>query len=535
MGKHSIRWSPKRGACVCYHSLVYKRTSIALIILLTISRTAASEGLLDWIRNYDMNDYSLGVAVSTRQSPYIGGENSTFGYPYLTSFTHSSMTDGWFLIRDGGYGIRWISDSEWELGVIGRVRTLGLGNSQAEELVGVADRKWAIELGPTVGYRGWPIHINWTYWAEVTDRHGGYTSSLAFSYPMQFEWGFVVPRVDAIYESGDLTNYYYSVTDAEMTPTRPVYSPGSAWNSEAQVRVGYKLGSNWLLSATAGVQMFGSEITNSPIVGRDHIWFGNVGLAYRADIFNPTAFDNYSRQLPTFDIRIGGFFSNINSKLSRDTADGIPGFEIDLEDVLNAPDTETAIEGDMIWRIGDHHRLEFGYFELVRDGRATLQDDLEFGDQLFPAGTQIDSSIDYSSLRFGYTFYLMRDSQKELGIMGGLHLTELATDIRADGTPLVEKSRSSTPLPVIGLNGAVFLGDKTSLRARIHIFRTDFDQHEGSLNYAALDLERRFGNSFSVGIGYNFYGVKLSSKDDALNGSLEIRHHGPVLFTSFGF
>jgi outer membrane scaffolding protein for murein synthesis (MipA/OmpV family) len=510
-------------------------TAIALFVLLAGSKPAVAEGLLDWLRGYDMNDYSLGVAVSTRQSPFIGGENSLFAYPYLTSFTHDSMTDDWFLIRDGGYGIRWISDNDWELGAIARIRTLGLGNSQAEELVGIADRKWAIELGPTVGYRGWPIHINWTHWTEVTDRHGGFTSSVAFSYPMQFDWGFVVPRIDAIYENSEHTNYYYSVSEAEATPTRPAYTPGSTWSSEAQVRLGYAIANKWLLTATVGVQMLGSEITDSPIVGRDHIWFGNLGLAYNADVFNPTAFDNYDRQLPTFDIRVGAFFVKTNSKLTRDTVDGVPGFEVDLEDILEAPDEETAIEVDAIWRIGEHHRLELGYFELVRDAATTLQNDLEFGDQVFPAGTEISSRINYSSLRFGYTFYLMRDSQKELGIMGGVHLTELDTRIVTVDTPQIERSKSSTPLPVIGLNGAVFFGEKTTLRARIHIFRTDFDQHEGSLNYAALDLERRFGSSITAGIGYNFYGVKLSSRDDSLNGNLNIRHHGPVLFMTAGF
>jgi outer membrane scaffolding protein for murein synthesis (MipA/OmpV family) len=445
------------------------------------------------------------------------------------------MTDGWFLIRDGGYGIRWVSDNEWELGAIARIRTLGLGNSRAEELVGVADRKWAIELGPTIGYRGWPVHINWTYWAEVTDRHGGYTTDVAFSYPIDLDRGFIVPRFDVIYESEEHTDYYFSVSEVEATPTRPAYSPGSNWNTRAQVRVGYELTPKWLLSATVGVEWMGSEITNSPIVGRDEIWFGNIGLAYNADVFNPTAFDNYNRQLPTFDIRVGAFFTSIDSTVSRDTVDGVPGFEVDIEDIFEAPDDETAFEVDALWRIGEHHLFELGYFELVRNGSATLEDDLEFGDEIFPAGTVVDSRIDYSSLRFSYTFFLMRDSQKELGIMGGLHLTELSTDVVADGSPQVERSRSSTPLPVIGLNGAMFFGDKTTLRARVHIFRTDFDQHEGSLNYAALDLERRFGKSITAGIGYNFYGVKLSSSDDALNGNLNIRHHGPVLFVTAGF
>ena len=119
--------------------------------------------------------------------------------------------------------------------------------------------------------------------------------------------------------------------------------------------------------------------------------------------------------------------------------------------------------------------------------------------------------------------------------MGGLHLSELAVNVRTDTGDQVERSRSSTPLPVIGLNGALFFGDRTSLRARIHIFRTDFDQHEGSLNYAALDLERLFGSRTRVGIGYNLYATRLNSRDESLDGSLKIRHHGPVLYVTMGF
>jgi outer membrane scaffolding protein for murein synthesis (MipA/OmpV family) len=507
----------------------------AFVSVLLIAESASAGRLLDYIREYDLNDYALGVAVATRQSPYVGGENATVAYPYLTSFTHSAFTDGWLLIRDGGYGVRWVTDNDWELGAIGRIRTFGLGNSQAEDLIGITDRKWTIELGPTIGYRGWPVHINSTTYTEVTDRHEGFVSELAFSLPIEFDRGFVVPAIKAVYQSSDYTGYYYSVSEAEATPTRPAYTPASAINTVARVRLGYALTEKWLLSGTLGVDFLDSEITSSPIVERDRVWFGTIGLAYNANAFNPTAFDNYTRRAPDFDIRVGAFQSNINSKLARDTADGIPGFEVDLEDILGAPDEETVLQVDATWRIGQHHQLEVGFFELVRDGRVTLDDNLTFGDQVFAASTQLDSRIDYSSLRLGYTFFLVRDAQKELGVMAGVHFSDFSTDIVAEGTGQTERSRSNTPLPVIGVSGAVFLGEKTTLSARIHIFRTDSDQHEGSLNHATLDLEHRLGDRFSVGLGYNYYGVKLSSSDDGLNGDLKIRHHGPVVFLAFGF
>ena len=253
----------------------------AVVALLAATQSAADTSWLDWIRNYDLNDYALGVSISGRQSPYIGGENSLIAYPYLTSFTHSSMTRDWFLIRDGGYGIRWVSESEWELGLIGRVSTLGLGNSGAEELIGIEDRKWALELGPTVGYRNWPVHINWTHWADIANRHGGYQSTIAFSYPIDFGRGFFVPRIDAVYDSAERNDYYYSVRSFEARPGRPEYKAGSSWSTAAEFRVGYELTPKWLLSATAGVEWLASEVTDSPIVDHDYGIGFSAGLVYK--------------------------------------------------------------------------------------------------------------------------------------------------------------------------------------------------------------------------------------------------------------
>jgi outer membrane scaffolding protein for murein synthesis (MipA/OmpV family) len=508
---------------------------IFLIVILLYGNFAAAADWLEKIRSYDMNDYSLGVSVSIQQNPYIGGEHSTFAYPYLTAFTDDTLSDSWFIIRDGGYGGRWITETGWELGAIGRVNTLGLGNSQAPELQGITDRKWTLEIGPTVGYRGWPVQLHWTYWQEVTGRHNGFSSELAVTYPIERNNGFIIPRLHAIYQSADYADYYFGVSSTEALPTRPEYVPGSGWSTQADIRLGYELSPQWLLTAKVGVKWLGSNVTDSPIIDRDRTWFGSIGLAYNADIFNPADFDNYDRQLPTFDIRVGAFFSDVSTTIRLDADDGEPGLEIDLEDRLDAPASGTAIEVEGLWRIGQHHRLELGYFELVREARNIVAEDLVIGRLRAKQGDEVRSKIDYSSLRFTYTFYLMRDSQKEFGVMAGLHFTDLETNISVDGFPDVQKSRSSAPLPVIGLNAAIFFGEKTSLRGRIHFFRTDFDQHEGSLNYASLDLERRFGKRTWMGLGYNYYGTRLSSRESSVRSNLEIRHHGPVVYFSVGF
>ncbi len=105
---------------------------LASVLLFAAGPTRAG-GVLDYIRNYDLNDYSLGVDFSTSQKPFVGVTNSKIAYPYLTSFTHPAFTNDWFLVQGENIGFRYVSKSDWEFGVIGRIQTLGLGSALNDE------------------------------------------------------------------------------------------------------------------------------------------------------------------------------------------------------------------------------------------------------------------------------------------------------------------------------------------------------------------------------------------------------------------
>ena len=509
---------------------------IALLLgLVLVSQCAQAGRVLDRIRDYDLNNYALGMGISAEQNPFTGAENSQFAYPYLTSFEHSSMTDDWVLIRDGELGFRWVTDNNWELGAIGRIQTLGLGDLKTDELLGISEREWALELGPTIGYRGWPVHINWTSYFEPTDRHDGTISQLAFLLPMEWPRGYLVPSLEVMYESDDYTDYYYGVTPAEATPTRPAYQPGASTSTAVKVRWGYALSDKWLLTGKLGLKKSGSEITDSPIVDRDSTWSGGIALAYNANVFRQREYDGSAPRTPQWDLRIGGFRDNLDTKIIRDTVDGIPGSEVDIEDVLGAVDAKTVLQIDATLRIAHYHRLEFGYFSLGRRATPILADDLEFGDITLPAGTELNTRIDTGVFRAGYAYSLLRNAQMELGVMAGVHFISVDADITSDVQGQRARSSTSTPLPVVGLHAAVFLGPKTTLGAKLQFFRTDFDNFEGSLNYATLDIQHRLRENFSIGLGYNYYGMDLRSRDKSVNGSIDVQHQGLVAFFSLGY
>lgn len=503
--------------------------------LLSASATASAGKILDYIRNYDLNNYAVGFAISGEQSSYIGAEPSTIAFPYLTSFRDSAMTDSWLVIRDGDLGFRWVTDNDWELGVVGRVQTQGSGNSDIPELDGVANREWALELGPMAGFRRWPIHINFKTYFEVSDNHDGMVSHLAFSVPYEWDNGFLVPFVEAIRRDADYSAYYWGVTANESSPTRPEYQPGSTMSAAIRARWGYALSDKWLLTGGLGLEFLDSAISDSPIVDRDEIWSATIGIAYNSNVFQPRDIERPGPQQPRIELRIGIFSDSVNSKVVFNASSGIPGTELDLEDGLGLEDQESVTELDAVFRIGDYHRVEAGYFQMGRSGLATLNQDVTFGDETFAAGTDLVSRFDMQLFRIGYAYSLVNDQQKELGFMVGLHHPEFKTSIEAVGTGQRALANTTTPLPVIGAHAMIALSQNWRIGGKAQFFRMHFDHYEGSLNYVTVDVKRQFGERFSAGLGYNYYGFNLHSRDNSSSGKLQIRHTGPVLFANLSF
>lgn len=489
--------------------------------------------LLDYIRDYDLNNYSLGASVSTSSNPFTGAPNSTILYPYLTSFRHSAFTDDWLLIRGENLGFRYVSESDWEFGAIGRIQTLGLGGSENDALRGLDERRWTIEAGPLIGWRGSPVHLQFRSYWEVLDRHEGTTSELEVSLPRQFDRGYLVPSIKVSYLNDDYSRYYYGVADYEVTPSRPAYRPGSAVNTWVGFSLGYQLAPKWLLSSTMGMEYLDSSVSNSPIVDRDKLWSVSIGLAYNADMFEPAVTSAESQ--PRFEVRLSALRSSTDTKIIRDSANGVPGEEIDLEDVLGISGEETMAQVDSFFRLAYYHRLELGYFELTRSSSKQLEQDINFGDEIFPAGTNVNLRVNSEVLRFAYSYSLMRDEQKELGVTAGLSYSRFVAALQADDTQQFEHVEVNSLVPTIGAFGSVALGANWQLAVDLNAFTLGFDRFKGYMAFANVNLDRRFGERLSAGIGYSLYGTRLKARDTELRGLYRQRHHGPRLSISLSF
>jgi outer membrane scaffolding protein for murein synthesis (MipA/OmpV family) len=504
--------------------------AFAAIVLLSYV-DAQADGLLDFIRDYDLNDYALGVAMSVSDNPYDGTSSSTFVYPYLTSFRHTAFTDNWLLIRGENIGFRRVTDNDWEFGVVGRIQTLGIGDGQ---LPGLEARGWAVEMGPLIGWRALPVHAQFRSYWEVPNRHSGGTSELELSLPREFSRGFFVPSVTLKYMSSAYSRYYFGVAQSEVVPDRAAFEPGATLNYRIGVSLGYELTPQWLLKGSAGLELLDPAITASPLVDKERLWSGSIGLAYNADMFQPKEHGRAARP-GSFIVRASAFSSRFSTDIRRDASDGTAGDDVDFEDFLGDSDSENVLQTEIQYRIGFFHRLKASYFATDRDLQSTLQQDFAFGDELFLAGTEVATRIDTRRFSLLYGYSLMRDAQKELGVQAGIVYGQTDVDVVAPETGQAESASVKAPLPTMGLFGSVTLGDSWELGADIGIFTLDVDRYSGYSGHASLTLDRLVGESFALGLGFDYFVTRLESAEDDLRGLLRSRNYGPKIYLGWAF
>lgn len=511
------------------------RTLCIGLALAAMPLSLQAQDVFESVRRTDLNDYAFGVAMSVSANPFVGAETSTIFYPYLTALQHPAFNKNWFTLRDGDIGIRYVTDNEWEFGLNARVQTLGLGGTDNEEVIGLLERQWTIESGPMIGWRRLPVHLTLKSYWDLLDRHDGYTTEFAFSLPREYSWGYIVPSVEFRYLSEDYADYYYGVQPAEANPSRPEYEPGSAVNPYLAIRAGYRFNERWMVTGKVGLEFLDSAITDSPIVDKDRLWSTTIGLAYNTDLFQKREYDPATGYPRSLEFRLGVFSNTIDSTVQRYSEDGRLGDEVDVESVLGVPERDTTLQADLIMRFAFYHRLELSYFEFGRNSTTVLDRDITIGDEIFLAGTEVDTSQDTQTLQLVYGYSLWRDAQKELGVSAGLHYTGFDLTMFAEETSQRVQLQTDVPLPTIGAFATVTLANRWSVQGEARAFALEFDRYEGAMGFFAVRLEREFGRHFAAGIGFNYYSSRLESTGSELRGVYKATRYGPLAYVAVQF
>jgi hypothetical protein len=216
------------------------------------------------------------------------------------------------------------------------------------------------------------------------------------------------------------------------------------------------------------------------------------------------------------------------------------GRRLDLEDDLDLDDFSALPSLDLRWRFTRNrkHRLEAGYFSILRTDSRTLDFDLELpNDTVIPIGvrTETDFNVHIATLTYGYS--ILHRERVELGLFAGLDF--IVAEAKVDGKctignlpldcddDLIEEN-FNVPFPTAGLYLDWAFAEKFGLMTRFQYFGVKFEGIHGQLFRGKVRLQHRTFRHVDLFLGYDVLGANVDFDSSSFEW-LGLVYHGPTL------
>ena len=241
----------------------------------------------------------------------------------------------------------------------------------------------------------------------------------------------------------------------------------------------------------------------------------------------------------------GVFIGTINSTLSVDSSSLGAGADVDLENDLDLGENVTTYWGNVAWRFSKKHRLSVGYFQFDRDASATAKEDLQIGDEIYPAGASISTEFKIGVLPITYTYSFMNKKKYEFGGTIGLHWSTLYFDA-AGSASLSDldvdaniSADAAAPMPLIGLLYDYHFTPKWTVGAHGELFFLDIKDNtfafSGTITNLRLHTDYWVFNNLGLGAAVNWFALDVEVDDSDWKGDLDYQYLGLQVFASIRF
>lgn len=162
-------------------------------------------------------------------------------------------------------------------------------------------------------------------------------------------------------------------------------------------------------------------------------------------------------------------------------AGGQPGSGTRI-DVASGLGVETGESSSFVFQglILDNHMLNFDYLMATPTGVKRVAQSFRFQNKTYPAGTLLETRIDFNWLRFCYGYKILKVSSFSLGPRLGVHYVNCAATINGDSEEegvMSNTRRLDAVYPVLGLDARFLMphGIDLSLEAEgIHLITRGF-------------------------------------------------------------
>ena len=221
---------------------------------------------------------------------------------------------------------------------------------------------------------------------------------------------------------------------------------------------------------------------------------------------------------------------------------------IDFSEKADLNDNEITLFLNFNWRFARMWTLSAEYFGVKNGISKRIDEDFEWGDQIYNggAGIELGSNLNMYRVMFGRT--ISKGQKHELGVGLGSHILDIKTFIEGDAYINNEETgegaevnfeRNSVsivaPLPNIGAWYFYAPTQKWMLTARVDWFALTIGEYSGSLWNLGAGANYQFHKNIGVGLKYRYFDFTAKVDKDNWDGKFTFTFQGPLLTVNANF
>ena len=242
-----------------------------------------------------------------------------------------------------------------------------------------------------------------------------------------------------------------------------------------------------------------------------------------------------------FSLDVGIFYPDRDTSLRVNGSVDVENRRFDFNEGVGRENNDNIFAAEMAWRYRDNWSLLAQYFDSSSSTSRVLQEDIQWGDVVFGAGSGVSGGTSLEVTRLFVGKHLDTLPHHDLGLGLGIHWLHIGAFIEgtiiANGEPMTARRSVSSdgPLPNLGIWYRYSFSPRLALRTRLDLMSASVGEYSGLLLNASAGLHYRVTEHFGIGVSYNLFELDAEVDKSDWRGNVDTRYNGLYVSASAFF
>jgi hypothetical protein len=229
-------------------------------------------------------------------------------------------------------------------------------------------------------------------------------------------------------------------------------------------------------------------------------------------------------------VNIRFYMPTVGTDVRNDASNGTLGTPLTGEGTLGLENKLKQGSIDLQFRMVDRHRIRAQFYKQTRGGDVVLNQQIQFGDDVYIVNDRVISKMDLRKLDLAYTYSFWRSEKLELSAGLAIHLLQAEGTLDAPARFVNEQLDVAGPFATLAFDGTWRFTKRFSLNSQINYLKGHVDDVRGSYKAWNADLQFRLRPNFTLGAGYSATRFFIESSDPGSTGLFRFDYKGPQAF-----